>query len=181
MGNFTPPKVPFLKSAVISCHVWMIAESLHWLYSTFGGCLRYHWLCYSHEKISWLAQITRKALDWSKSYLTRRCQKIMLGNCLSTKADLPLGVLQGSVLGPLPFTFYTTQLSSIISGHTIPHHLYADKSHMYVSFALGDSSATLYGSQLCLASIQSRMLMNKLKLNPHKTKILLIGNDWQRG
>ena len=54
--------------------------------------------------------------------------------------------LKSSVLGPLVFILYTTPLSSIISGHVINHHLYADDSQLYVSFAPGDSTAALNGS-----------------------------------
>ena len=39
--------------------------------------------------------VSRKALDWFKSYLTGRCQRIKLDDCLSSKADLPFGVPQG--------------------------------------------------------------------------------------
>ena len=125
-------------------------------------------------------RVTGKALDWFKSYLTGRCQRIKLGDCLSSKSDLTFGVPQGSVLGPLLFTLHTTPLSSLISGHSIPHHLYADDSQLYVSFSSGDSAAALNGLQSCLASVQSWMLMNKLKLNPDKTEFLLIGNERQR-
>ena len=107
-----------------------------------------------------------KALDWFKSYLTGRSQRIKLGNCLSSKSDLSFGVPQGSVLGPLLFTLYTTPLSSLISGYSIPHHLYADDSQLYISFSSSDSAVALNGLQLCLASVQSWMSTNKLKLNP---------------
>ena len=78
--------------------------------------------------------VSGKALDWFKSYLTGRSQRIKLGNCLSSRSDLSFGVPQGSVLGPLLFILYTTPLSRMISGHTTPHHLYADDSQLYVSF-----------------------------------------------
>ena len=58
----------------------------------------------------------------------------MLAECLSSKADLTFGVPQGSGLGPLFFTLYTTPLSHMISGHAIPHRLHADDSQLYVSF-----------------------------------------------
>ena len=54
-----------------------------------------------------------KAIDWCKSYLTGTCQKIKLGDCLSSKSYLTFGVPQGSVLGPLLFTLYTTPLHSV--------------------------------------------------------------------
>ena len=109
--------------------------------------------------------------------MTGRCQRIKLGNCLPSKADLKFGVPQGSVLGPLLFTLYTTPLSSIICEHAVPHHLYADDSQLYVFFASGDSAAALNGLQSCLASVQSWMSTNKLKLNPDNTEFLLIGNE----
>ena len=80
----------------------------------------------------------------------------------------------------LSFLLYTTPLSSLVSGHAIPHHLYADGSQLYVSFSSDDSAAVLNGLQSCLASVQSWMSTNKLKMNPEKAKFLLIGNEWQR-
>ena len=124
--------------------------------------------------------VTGKALNWFKSYLTGRCQRIKIGDGLSSKADLKSGVPRGSVLGPLLFTLYTTPLSSMIFEHAIPHHLYADDSQLYVSFASGDSPAALNGLLSCMASVQSWMSTNKLKLNPDETEFLLIGNEQQR-
>ena len=124
--------------------------------------------------------VSGKALDWFKSYLTGRSQRIKLGNCMSSRSDLSFGVPQGSVLGPVLFTLYTTPLSSLISGYAIPHHLYADDSQLYISFSSGNSAAALNGLQSCLASVQSWMSTNKLKLNPDKMECLLIGNERQR-
>ena len=118
-----------------------------------------------------------------ESYLTGRCQRIKPGDCRSSKDDLKFGVPQGSVLGPLLFALYTTPLRSMISEHAIPHHLYADDSQLYVSsvsFASGDSTEALDGLQSCLASVQSWISTNKLKLNQDKTEFLLIGNERQR-
>ena len=71
-------------------------------------------------------------------------------------------------------------MSSKISEHAIPHHLYADDSQLYVPLASGDSAAALSGWQTCLASIHSWMSTIKLKLNPDKTEFLLIENEWQQ-
>ena len=73
----------------------------------------------------------------------------------------------------------TTPLSSLISRHAIPHHLYADNGHLYVSFSSGNSAAAVNGLQSCLASVQSWLSTIKLKLNPDKAEFLLIGNERQ--
>ena len=49
--------------------------------------------------------ITGKAVDWFKSYLTRRCQRIKLRDCMSFKSDLTFSIPQRSVLCPPTFTF----------------------------------------------------------------------------
>ena len=97
---------------------------------------------------------------------------------MSSKTDLKFGVPRGSVSGPLLFTLHTTLLSSMIPEQASPHHLYADNSQLYASFASGDSAVTLNDLQAYMASVQSWMSTSKLKLNPydHKTEFLLIGN-----
>ena len=43
--------------------------------------------------------VTGKALNWFESYLTGRCKRIKIGDCLSSKADLKFGVPQGVRFG----------------------------------------------------------------------------------
>ena len=111
--------------------------------------------------------------------MTGKSQRIKLGDCLASKSYLFFGVPQASVLGPLLFTLYTTPISSLISGYAIPHHRYADDNQLHIFFSSGNCAATLNGLQSCLASVQSWMSINKLKLNPDKTEFL-IGNERQR-
>ena len=47
--------------------------------------------------------LTRKALNWFESYLTGRCQKLMLSDCLSSKADLKFGSPSGVRFGSSAF------------------------------------------------------------------------------
>jgi len=124
--------------------------------------------------------ISGLALDWLSSYLSDRTQQIKLDDTLSPRNHIPFGVPQGSVLGPLLFTMYTTPLSTVIHGHSISHHLYADDSQLYISFSSGDSAGQLNSLKSCLDSVLQWMLSNKLKLNPGKTEFLLIGHRQQR-
>ena len=59
--------------------------------------------------------ILNSALSWVRSYLTNRTQRIVIGNGKSSRFDLNCGVSQGSCLGPLLFSIYTSELFTIIN------------------------------------------------------------------
>ena len=67
---------------------------------------------------------------------------------------------QGSVLGPLLFTLYTTQI--------------------YLSLSKTDPEMSLSLVQQCLQDVSDWMIASKLKLNPDKTEFILIGTKAQR-
>ena len=71
-------------------------------------------------------------LKWFSSYLVDRFQSVKVGDVLSDSSNLQFGVPQGSVLGPVLFSLYTTPLSKIISAyHGIKFHFYADDTQVY--------------------------------------------------
>ena len=116
----------------------------------------FHLLALACSNTGYWFGVSGKALDWFKSYLTGRSQRIKIGSCLSSRSDLSLGVSQGSVLGPLLHTLYTTPLSNLISGHAIPHQLYADDHHHYVPSVVNRSAVMdLHRSRSCATLIQS--------------------------
>ena len=97
---------------------------------------------------------TGRAHDWLRSYLTGRSQQVKFGECLSRKVDLPFGVPQGSVLGRLLFTTYTTPLSLVVSQYDISHHFYDNDSQLYVSFSSRNAAVSLSSLKSCLDSVQ---------------------------
>ena len=132
------------------------------------------------ELLSGWYGISGTALNWVRSYLSNRVQRLKLLDKLGEPFKTDYGVPQGSVLGPLLFTLYTTPLSSVISRHTICHHLYADDTHIYLSLSKTDPEMSLSLVQQCLQDVSDWMIASKLKLNPDKTEFILIGTKAQR-
>ena len=117
--------------------------------------------------------ISGTAVNWVRSYLSNRVQRVKL-------LDKHYGVPQGSVLGPLLFTLYTTPLSSVISRQDICHHLYADDTQIYVSPSKTDPEMSLSLVQQCLQDVSDWMISSKIKLNPDKTEFIIIVTKAQR-
>ncbi len=100
--------------------------------------------------------ITGIPLRWFKSYLTGRSFKVAWGGEVSTEHQLVTGVTQGSVLGPLLFSTYTTSLGPIIQANGFSYYCYADDTQLYLSLRPDDPmvAARISG---CLADILAWM------------------------
>ena len=78
-----------------------------------------HNILLGYQLKSWFG-LGGTVLQWFASYLSDRCQAIKIGSTLSELSKLIYGVPQGSVLGPLLFSLYTTPLLHTISLYTTP-------------------------------------------------------------
>ena len=83
--------------------------------------------------------ISGSALSLLTSYLTDRSYRVTWRGAVSDPCRLTTGVPQGSVLGPLLFSLYTTSLGSVITSHGFSYHCYADDTQLILSFPPSDT------------------------------------------
>ena len=115
--------------------------------------------------------ISGTAVTWIHSFLINRFQSVKIRNCFPKAVPLFCGVPQGSVIGPLLFTLYT----SLIRGHKLDHHFYADDTQVYISLYIADRDISLKQLGDCLSDISGWMTNNRLRLNANKTDLIIIG------
>ena len=108
-------------------------------------------------------------------FLSGRKQRVRVDGSCSSFTDVVSGVPQGSVLGPLLFILYTSDMFDLVSNHLIS---YADDTTLYAVIPRATERCVVADSLNrdleCISDWCSRWQM---KLNPSKTKTLIIGRS----
>ncbi len=115
--------------------------------------------------------ITGIPLRWFESYFTGQSFRVAWGGEVSKAHQLVTGVPQGSILGPLLFSTYTTSLGPITQAYGFSYHFYADDTQLHLSFRPDDPTVAARISG-CLADISPWMKEHHLQLNLAKTELL---------
>ena len=113
------------------------------------------------------------ALERFESYLLDRCQRTRIGPSLSSPLPVSHGVPQGSILGPMLFTVYMNDLPNSVSNCNVES--YVDDTKLYLSFTLLDLDSGLAQISEDLQQVAGWCCLNKLLINPGKTKFMLFG------
>ena len=103
--------------------------------------------------------------QWLESYLVGRTQFVRLGSFTSDPVDLTCGVPQGSGLGPLLFTIYTSPISHITSSYGVNQQQYADDTQLFIALSPGDHLNEIANLESCLQSLSIWFSLNGLALN----------------
>ena len=75
------------------------------------------------------------------------------------------GVPQGSILGPILFILYISEIDKIARCFGLKVHCYADDTQLYISFDVVDIIPTIETIEHCLEAIKSWMTKMFLRLN----------------
>lgn len=121
--------------------------------------------------------IVGSALQWLKSFLSGRSQRVKVGDTLSDSLIVEFGVAQGSVLGPLLFNLYCSSISEVFAACSFDCVGFADDN---VGTRVFPASATIsvFESVIpnCLSAVKQWADSLFLKVNADKTKIMVFGN-----
>ena len=109
-------------------------------------------------------------LNWFVSYLNNRVQAVNIGHSMSNFQGIKVGVLQGSILGPLLFIIYVNDLPLCVDCKTV---MYADDTTLL--FCSSDQVSLQIDLNSNLNRIAQWFNRNKLTLNIKKTKLMLFG------
>ena len=127
-------------------------------------------VCYHQILIKKLAKIglSGHTLNWFKSYLSNRTQRVLISGELSDPRPIDISVLQGSILGPILFLIMINDLPYSSDFIT---YLFAD-----------DTQGLLTGKDLPslidkvngeLKKLSEWFKANKIKVNTSKTKFII--------
>ena len=141
------------------------------------------------------------AVGWLKSYLSDRKQCVSIDGCLSRLLEVPTGVPQGSILGPILYILFTNELPDTVQDHHVQDG--AVEVHQQQRVEEEDAppytmSCTVCGSVCCYADdttyscsskdpeelsrklsskymvVSEYMVNNRLKLNDDKTHLMVM-------
>ncbi|KAK2568581.1 hypothetical protein P5673_006515, partial [Acropora cervicornis] len=109
---------------------------------------------------------------------------IKLAKSCSTDASVELSVKltvkSCSVLGPLLFSLYTSEIEDLFIAYSMDAMIYADDTQFYIALKDTNRSESLQRLQHCIDDIRSWSTLNKLVLNDGKTEIIHIISSFAR-
>ena len=115
------------------------------------------------------------AFSWFRSYLSNRLQFVYIGNSKSPTFQSPIGVPQGSVLGPILFSLYISPIAEIAASYGLSQQQYADDTQLYIAVSRLNLTLHVQLLEQCLTHLHTWFCLNGLALNPDKSDTIIFG------
>jgi hypothetical protein len=112
-------------------------------------------------------------LRWLINYLSEQSHFVQIDNRVSDPATVCFGVPQGSILGPMLFNLYVSDLQDCLPS-SVTTFQYADDTTIYLSFRPAELHKTVEELNSSLNIVSSWSSESNLALNPSKTKAMLL-------
>jgi len=109
--------------------------------------------------------------------MTDRTQSVRIGSHSSPVTSCPVGIPQGSVLGPLLFSIYTSPIVTIAESHQVHQQQYADDTQLYLALSPRSYTHDISTLQSCLDSLHILFCENGMALNASKSVVILFGTS----
>ena len=104
--------------------------------------------------------INDQALNWFRSYLTCRCESVLYGRDTTLAALIKYGVPQGSVLGPLQFDLYTSNVTHVVNECGLLSVVYADDMQIYIQVKQHNIPIAKARVEDCIAKVKQWLASN---------------------
>ena len=117
-------------------------------------------------------ELSDLAMNWIKSYLSNRFQRVLANGKLSKYLPVTQGVPQGSILGPLFYILYANDLPLIF--RKSKYIFYADDTVLYTQGKNAHDMNKILQSDL--TRLQKWCNLNSIFVNSAKTKYMIFGS-----
>ena len=115
------------------------------------------------------------ALSWFRSYISNRLQFVYIGNYKSPTFQSPIGVPQGSVLGPILFSLYISPIAEIAASYGLSQQQYADDMQLYIAVSRLNLTLHVQLLEQCLTHLHTWFCLNGHALNSDKSDTIIFG------
>ena len=132
------------------------------------------------DRLSISFGLTGSAFDWMQSFIVDRTQTVYYCGSVSRCAVVRSGAAQGSVLGPLLYVLYTTDIQRLVVSLGFSLYLYADNTQFHGSCKPADAADLAARALDVINSIKTWMSSNRLRLKADKTQLQSVLNSAAR-